>query len=188
MAYLGAQPTRGQWRKLTNISSGFNGSTSTFTLSVPPGGVADYVTPASPYQLLISLGGIIQQPDVDYTVSANTITFTTPPTSGLSFFGIMGGDALNIGTPGDNTVTAIKLNGTGGLTGQTFVLNSSGQFVFGYAGATGGTGNQAFYENDQTITANYTITTNKNAMTAGPVTINSGITVTVPSGSSWTIV
>lgn len=54
-------------------------------------------------------------------------------------------------------------------------------------GANGGSGNAVFYENDQTVTAAYTITTNKNAMSAGPITINSGITVTIPSGSVWTI-
>ena len=54
-------------------------------------------------------------------------------------------------------------------------------------GATGGAGNAAFYENDVAITADYTITTNRNAMTAGPITINSGISVTIPSGSVWTI-
>jgi hypothetical protein len=54
-------------------------------------------------------------------------------------------------------------------------------------GATGAGANAIFWENDQAITASYTITTNKNAMTAGPVTINSGITVTVPSGSVWTV-
>lgn len=55
-------------------------------------------------------------------------------------------------------------------------------------GATGGPGNTVFFENDQTVTADYTITTAKNAMSAGPITINTGITVTVPSGSVWTIV
>ena len=55
-------------------------------------------------------------------------------------------------------------------------------------GATGGSSDDIFYENGQTVTANYTLTTNKNAMSAGPITINSGITVTVPSGASWTIV
>ena len=55
-------------------------------------------------------------------------------------------------------------------------------------GATGGGSDDVFYENGQTVTSNYTLTTSKNAMTAGPVTINSGITVTVPSGSSWVIV
>ena len=53
---------------------------------------------------------------------------------------------------------------------------------------TGGTGNVIFYENDQTVTQNYTITAGKNAMSAGPITVNSGVTVTVPTGSTWTIV
>jgi len=44
---------------------------------------------------------------------------------------------------------------------------------------TGGTGNVIFYENDQTVTQNYTITSGKNAMSAGPITVNSGVTVTV---------
>jgi hypothetical protein len=45
-----------------------------------------------------------------------------------------------------------------------------------------------FFENNITVTANYTITANKNAMTAGPVTIADGVTVTIPNGSTWTIV
>ena len=53
---------------------------------------------------------------------------------------------------------------------------------------TGGAGNKAFYENDTTVAVNYTITTGQNAMTAGPVTINSGVTVTVPSGSTWSVI
>jgi multidrug efflux pump subunit AcrA (membrane-fusion protein) len=47
---------------------------------------------------------------------------------------------------------------------------------------------KGMYENNSIISANYTITVGNNAMSAGPVTINSGITVTVPSGSTWTIV
>lgn len=58
----------------------------------------------------------------------------------------------------------------------------------------GGSGSTAFapsvpiYENTQTITANYTITASSNAMSAGPITINTGVTVTVPTGSRWVIV
>jgi hypothetical protein len=55
-------------------------------------------------------------------------------------------------------------------------------------GATGGGSDDIFVENGQTVTTNYTITTNKNAMSAGPITVDSGVTVTVPSGSVWTIV
>ena len=56
------------------------------------------------------------------------------------------------------------------------------------AGATGGGSDEVFYENDQTVTTNYTITNGKNAMAAGPLTINSGVTVTVGSGETLTIV
>lgn len=55
-------------------------------------------------------------------------------------------------------------------------------------GATGGNGDKVFYENDQTVNNDYTIKDGKNAMSAGTITIASGKTVTVPSGSSWTIV
>jgi len=55
-------------------------------------------------------------------------------------------------------------------------------------GAIGGGSDAIFIENGQTVTTNYTITTGNNAGTFGPVTINSGITVTVPNGSTWTVV
>lgn len=58
----------------------------------------------------------------------------------------------------------------------------------GGGGAVGSGLNAVFYENDTTVTGSYTITTGKNAMTAGPITVLSGVTVTVPSGSSWTVV
>ena len=54
-------------------------------------------------------------------------------------------------------------------------------------GATGGGTDAVFYENGQTVTVNYSLTSGNNATSAGPVTINNGITVTVPSGSNWVI-
>lgn len=45
----------------------------------------------------------------------------------------------------------------------------------------------SLYENAQTISANYTISTNYNALSAGPITINTGITVTIPTGSNWVV-
>lgn len=53
---------------------------------------------------------------------------------------------------------------------------------------TGGVGGQVFYENDQEVAADYGITPGKNAISAGPITINAGVTVTVPTGSTWTVV
>jgi len=56
------------------------------------------------------------------------------------------------------------------------------------AGATGGGSDKIFWENGQTVTTNYTITNNFNAMSAGPITINNGIVVTIGTGENWTIV
>ena len=55
-------------------------------------------------------------------------------------------------------------------------------------GAVGGTGNFVFWENDKVVSADYQITAGKNAGSFGPVTINSGVTVTIPTSSAWTIV
>jgi hypothetical protein len=55
-------------------------------------------------------------------------------------------------------------------------------------GAKGGFNNKIFYENQQIVTVDYEITTNYNAGSFGPITIDTSITVTVPSGSTWTIV
>ena len=52
----------------------------------------------------------------------------------------------------------------------------------------GGGNDLVFFENDQEVTVDYTITTSKNAMSAGPIGIATGITVTIPSGSTWSIV
>lgn len=56
------------------------------------------------------------------------------------------------------------------------------------AGSGGGVVDGTFYTNPTTITADYTLASNTNAMTAGPITIADGITVTIPDGSAWTVV
>lgn len=68
--------------------------------------------------------------------------------------------------------------------------SNAGDFIqiAGGGGATGGGANQAFFNNDLNITNDYTIPATKNSGTFGPVTINSGITVTVPDTSTWTVV
>lgn len=58
----------------------------------------------------------------------------------------------------------------------------------GGAGARGGGTDKVFFENDQLVTTDYTITTGKNAVSAGPVEVDTGVTVTIPSGSTWTVV
>ena len=75
----------------------------------------------------------------------------------------------------------------GNLTGTLPAIDGSNLTGIS-AGATGGGSDEIFYENGQTVTTNYTITNGKNAMSAGPITINSGVTVTVGSGETLTIV
>jgi len=93
---------------------------------------------------------------------------------------------LPSGTTGQRPTGAagyIRYNSTtGSFEGYTTAWGSIG------GGATGAGGDQIFYQNGQTVTTDYTITAGQNAGTFGPVTINAGVTVTVPSGSVWSIV
>ena len=85
----------------------------------------------------------------------------------------------------ETTATGITVTGTVAATSYT----GDGSSLTGIsAGATGGGSDQIFYENGQTVTTNYTITNGKNAMSAGPITINTGVTVTVGTGETWTVV
>ena len=104
--YIGTQPAIGQNRKLDSLAASFNGSASTFNLTVN----TSPIVPSNVYQLFISLGGVLQNPGVDFTVSGNQITFTTIPAAGLSFFGIFQGDSIT-GTPtiADASITTLKL-------------------------------------------------------------------------------
>ncbi len=76
-----------------------------------------------------------------------------------------------------------------GSSGQTLVSDGTDiSWGDAAAGATGGGSDKIFWENGQTVTTNYTITNNYNAMSAGPITINNGISVTIGTGENWTIV
>jgi len=115
--YLGTQPAIGQNRKLDSIAASFNGVLTTFSLTVN----TQSVVPSNVYQLFISLGGVLQDPGVDFTANGNQITFTTAPVSGLTFFGVFQGDSIT-GTPtiADASITTLKL-----ATGLT-ITNTAG--------------------------------------------------------------
>lgn len=79
--------------------------------------------------------------------------------------------------------------------GQAYTANGSTWVWNGVSWTTknadtpyGGGGDKTFYLNDQVVTTSYTIPANQNAMSAGPITINSGAVVTVSAGSVWTVV
>jgi hypothetical protein len=78
------------------------------------------VTVGDVNQIILSLGGVIQKPGTDFTVSGSTLTFTTAPASGLSFFAILlGSDNGGTVTPTDGSVTSDKL-------AYPFVVNEDG--------------------------------------------------------------
>jgi len=106
MAYIGAEPLPGQNREVDDISSGFNGSTTAFTLQVS----SVNVSPESANNIIVSLGGVIQNPGTDYTIAASLITFTTAPASGLDFFGLILGAGINTATVADSTISGAKLS------------------------------------------------------------------------------
>jgi hypothetical protein len=79
--------------------------------------------------------------------------------------------------------TTLQYNASTGLFSSTAFAGDGSSLTDVNAAKDG-----IFYENDQNVTADYTITTNKNAMSAGPIEIDSGVTVTVPATSTWTVV
>ncbi len=109
MAYIGQQPVVGRYIKIDQISGGFNGTASGFTLAAGGQGVL----PGTARNLMLSLGGVIQEPETDFTVSGSGLTFTTPPVSGTTFFAVVFGDMQAVGTPSDNTVTPATISPTG---------------------------------------------------------------------------
>lgn len=252
MAYIGRSLTSGNYLKLDDISSQFNGTTTTFNLT--SGGNLFY--PGSSFSLLVSLSGVIQEPESAYTIDEYQITFASAPGVSDDFFCIVLGVALGIGVPGEGTVSTTKLqddsvtaeklspDALDNINATTLVVsgistlgvatistltvteevgftttsslqipsgtsserpvtpvagmiryNSENAQFEGYAtawggfgGASGSSGNAVFYENDTNVTDNYTITTGKNAMSAGPITLDAGVVVTIPAGSVWTVV
>lgn len=230
-----AASVAGNVKEIDDISSSFDGSETTFAVRI--NSVEQTLVKAE--QLILSLGGVIQNPTQDYSISGDgkSVIFSTAPTAGLSFFAtlITATTAVGVNTNGGDvyhrqlySVTGIQTTFTfsSGYTpgyfdlyqngvrlffntdyradsGTTFVMTPPAQAgdeleAIGYkvnvvssgggGGATGGGTDEVFYENDATVNVNYTISSGKNAMSAGPITIANGITVTIPDGSTWSVV
>ena len=227
MPYIGNNlRSNNAYKTVDDVSSSFNGSTTTFALTV--GGSAPVPFPKYETQLIISVGGVVQEPGTGFTLSGTNIVFGSAPASGESFFGVIlaAADYLNAGgtfpdgttsvpsiTFSDDTDTGIFRSGSGllsisangvkvatfptsaGSNGQVLSTNGSGVLSFvdqSGGGAVGGGSDKLFMENGTTMTTNYTIGTEfgatANAVSAGPITINSGVTLTIPAGSTYTVV
>lgn len=124
MAYIGREPARGRYAQIDDISSSFNGVLTSFSMT----GGGSAVNAYTPFALIVSLGGVIQKPGTDFSVAGSTITFTTPPTSGTTFFAYLLGDTLHIGQPSDGTVITASI-AAGAVTGpklsDTLAISSS---------------------------------------------------------------
>jgi hypothetical protein len=117
------------------------------------------------------------------TITANAGTMSVP--NNLYFSGT-GSVRLPNGTTGERPTPAdgmIRYN----VTTSGFEGYAGGAWGSIGGGATGAGGDQVFYENELNVTTSYTLTTNRNAMSTGPITIDAGAVVTIPSGQRWVI-
>ena len=121
MPYLGRELTSGNYLKLDDISSQFNGSTATFQLK---SGGSDFF-PGSSFSLLVSVAGVIQEADSAYQINNNEITFATAPANADDAFIIVLGLALGIGVPGDGTVGLTQLQDSAKLGISTSNSNNT---------------------------------------------------------------
>ena len=129
MAYVGKAPSTGRYSILDDISSSFTGSTAgPFNLTV--NGTA--ISPGNEANCIISVSGVVQEPQSAYIITGSQITFTSNPAASDTFFGVVLGDVFDIGTPTDSTVSASSLS-------STFFLKNSQTFTsISMAGSTNG--------------------------------------------------
>jgi len=101
-----------------------------------------------------------------------------------------GGQYVALQAPGTvATSYTLTFPGDDGTNEQFLQTNGSGVLAWAAAGgATGAGGDEVFYENGQSVTTSYSVTANSNAMSAGPVTLDSGVDVTLTGTSEWVIV
>ena len=118
----------------------------------------------------------------------NSVTATAFYGDGTNLTGV-DASTLKFGGATKAQANAAGVVVTGILTATSFKGDGSQLSNLPASAPVGGSSsNKVFFENDKVISVNYQITSTKNAMTAGPVSVNAGIAVTVPSGCSWTIV
>ena len=129
MTYVGKAPSTGRYSILDDISSSFTGSTAgPFNLTV--NGTA--ISPGNEANCIISVSGVVQEPQSAYIITGSQITFTSNPAASDTFFGVVLGDVFDIGTPTDSTVSASSLSST------FFVKNSQTFTSISMAGSTNG--------------------------------------------------
>ena len=108
MAYVGASPEIGTFKKIDGISPSFNDTVTEFT--VTSSGAS--VLLQSPQQLILSLDGVIQEPGVAFSVSGSKVTFSAAPNANSTFFAVQLGSVGDVGIPSAGSIDAsmIKVN------------------------------------------------------------------------------
>ena len=180
MAYLGRGLNSGNYLKLDDISSGFNGSATTFNLT--SGGSAHY--PGSAFSILVSLGGVIQEPESAYQINQNQIIFASAPNSTDDFFCISLGEPLSIGVPGNGTVDGAQLKST---VNGSFNVNTSGiitatTFSGTFSGGLGGGNVNAGIGTFTQIHVGSAVTANASGINVTGVGTFSGVKIGGPAG------
>ena len=109
MPYIGRDLSQGNYLKLDNISSQFDGSKVSFDLTA--GGSAFF--PGSSMALVVSLGGVLQEPEAAFTIDQSSIEFASAPSSAQSCFIVVMGTSIGVSVPADGSVTMAKLAQSG---------------------------------------------------------------------------
>tara|TARA_B100001115_G_scaffold910_1_gene772 strand:- start:157 stop:1107 length:951 start_codon:yes stop_codon:yes gene_type:complete len=105
MPYIGRDLSQGNYLKLDDISSQFDGSKVSFDLKT--GGTAFF--PGSSMALLVGLGGVLQEAEAAYTIDQSSIEFASAPANGINCFIIVLGTSIGVSVPADGSVTLPKL-------------------------------------------------------------------------------
>jgi hypothetical protein len=126
---------------------------------------------------------------VEAVTGAVNLSIGTLAVTGTSTFG---GDSTYTGTGQVKLPAGTTAQRSGAPANGMIRYNSDDDGFEGYqdgawGGISGAQANGVIYENNLTITANYTLSTNKNGFSVGPITISGGVTVTIPSGQRWLV-
>ena len=105
MPYIGRDLSQGNYLKLDDISSQFDGNKVSFDLKT--GGTAFF--PGSSMALLVALGGVLQEAEAAYTIDQSSIEFASAPANGLNCFIVVLGTSIGVSVPADASVTMPKL-------------------------------------------------------------------------------
>lgn len=145
----------------------------------------DYPAPNSA-SVLVFIDGIKQDTSA-YSLVGSTLTFTGTVASGTNNIEVVQlGILINQNEISDQTVRLSSLVTTGTASGGAFL---DGTMEWKDISPFGGVvGENVFFNNEKEINSSYSVEASTNAMSAGPINVASGVTVTIPSGSNWTIV